>query len=133
VTRNLLEPNSKKGIDYYDTIHDQKLKSLRYTRSITLRDKSNFTNVLLVKMKNGNFSVVSVLAFPLPTPGRGAVAVTKDHKKSAALWHLITPRLGTIISTTMLGTTHKKWRGVRFRMGGAFSNFNNFFLIQIMI
>ena len=28
---NLLEPNSKKGIDYYDTIHDQKLKSLRYT------------------------------------------------------------------------------------------------------
>ena len=34
-----MEPNSKKGIDYYDTIHDQKLKSLRYTRSITLRDK----------------------------------------------------------------------------------------------
>ncbi len=37
-TINLLEHNSKKGIDYYDTIHDQKLKSLRYTRSITLRD-----------------------------------------------------------------------------------------------
>ena len=31
LTINLLEHNSKKGIDYYDTIHDQKLKSLRYT------------------------------------------------------------------------------------------------------
>ena len=37
-----MEPNSKKGIDYYDTIHDQKLKSLRYTRSITLRENMNF-------------------------------------------------------------------------------------------
>jgi hypothetical protein len=27
------------------------------------------------------FHVVSVFAFPLPTPGRGAVKVTKDHKK----------------------------------------------------
>jgi hypothetical protein len=32
-----------------------------------------------------NFSVVSVLAFTLPTPGRGAVAVTKDHKKISCL------------------------------------------------
>jgi hypothetical protein len=37
-----------------------------------------------------NFSVVSVLAFILPTPGGGVVKVTKDHKKSAALWDLIT-------------------------------------------
>jgi hypothetical protein len=29
--------------------------------------------------------VVSVLAFTLPTPGRGAVAVTKDHKKISCL------------------------------------------------
>jgi hypothetical protein len=32
-----------------------------------------------------NFSVVSVLAFTLPTPGRGALAVTKDHKKISCL------------------------------------------------
>ena len=32
-----------------------------------------------------NFCVVSVLAFPLPTPGRGAVAVTKDHKNISCL------------------------------------------------
>jgi hypothetical protein len=31
-------------------------------------------------------SVVSLLAFTLLTPGHGAVPVTKDHKKSAALW-----------------------------------------------
>jgi hypothetical protein len=30
-----------------------------------------------------------------------------------------------------LGTAQKKLLGVRFRMGGAFSNFNNFLLIQI--
>jgi hypothetical protein len=33
----------------------------------------------------GLFSVVSVLAFTLPTPGRGAVAVIKDHKKISYL------------------------------------------------
>jgi hypothetical protein len=33
-----------------------------------------------------NYSVVSMLAFILPTPGGGVVKVTKDHKKSAALW-----------------------------------------------
>ena len=32
-----------------------------------------------------NFSVVSVLAFVLSTPGRGAAAVTKDHKKISCL------------------------------------------------
>ena len=48
-----------------------------------------------------NFSVVSVLAFTLPTPGRGAVAVTKDHKKSAALRDLITQTVGTSLSKTM--------------------------------
>jgi hypothetical protein len=31
LTINLLGPNSKKGIDYYDTIHDQKvIHSRRY-------------------------------------------------------------------------------------------------------
>jgi hypothetical protein len=32
-----------------------------------------------------NFSVVSVLAFILPTPGGGVVKVTKDHKKISCL------------------------------------------------
>jgi hypothetical protein len=32
-----------------------------------------------------NFSVVSVLAFILPTPGGGVVKMTKDHKKISCL------------------------------------------------
>jgi hypothetical protein len=32
-----------------------------------------------------NFSVVSVLAFILPTPGRGVVKITKGHKKISCL------------------------------------------------
>ena len=50
-----------------------------------------------------NFSVVSVVAFTLLTPGRGAVAITKDHKKISclnSLMELITQRLRTIISKT---------------------------------
>ena len=31
-----------------------------------------------------------------------------------------------------LGTAYKKWLGVRFRMGGAFSNFDIYFLILII-
>ena len=30
------------------------------------------------------------------------------------------------------GTVHKKWRGVRFRMGVAYSYANNCFIIQII-
>jgi hypothetical protein len=48
-----------------------------------------------------NFSVVSVLAFILPTPGGGVVKVTKDHKKISCLMG----PYGTIVSTTMLSST----------------------------
>ncbi len=48
-------------------------------------ERRNFRKIAIFNHNNisiENFNVVSVLAFPLPTPGRGTVKVTKDHKKN---------------------------------------------------
>jgi hypothetical protein len=89
--------DSYNKVNFFTNTHNSKIKFIFFSSEINQLEIINQSVLrMFIKPYNfvlftshtrdlENFSVVSVLAFILPTPGGGVVKVTKDHKKISCL------------------------------------------------